>query len=74
MMVYEITSYKGCHFEASDESIGQEPLSFSPSEDEQIIGQPWDFQEKYDTTKFLTSTQRGEAWFPNSVPAGSCDV
>lgn len=71
MLVYEITSYQGCHPETSDESVGSLSLA---SEDEQIIGQPWDFQEKHDTIEFLMSTQRSENWFPDSVHAGSCDV
>lgn len=74
MMVYKITSYQGCHLEASDGLFGEGSLLFPPSEDEQIIGQPWDFQRKHDTTKFLKSTQSDEAWVSEGVLAGSCDV
>eukprot|EP00752_Nemacystus_decipiens_P004621 g4218.t1 len=74
MLVFEITSYQGCHHEASDESIGQGFPSSSPSNDEQIIGQPWDFQEKFDTTKSLKSIQLGKTFFPGGVPAESCFV
>lgn len=73
MLVYEITSYQGCHPEPSDGPIQQGQMTLSTSEDEQIIGQPWDFQEKYDTTKFFTSSQ-GRHSVSNGVPAGSCDV
>ena len=74
MLVYEITSYQGCHHEASDESFQQGNQSISSSQDEQIIGQPWDFQQKYGTTKFFMTSQRGAPPFRNGVSTGSCDV
>ena len=73
MLVYEITSYQSCHPESSDGLI-QGHLPLSTSEDEQIIGQPWDFQKKYDTTKFFTSYQGRHSSLPNGLPAGSCDT
>eukprot|EP00903_Cladosiphon_okamuranus_P006776 g6606.t1 len=73
MLVYEITSYQGCDHENPDDSLRDGLLSFSSSQDEQIIGQPWDFQEKYDTAKFFKSDGR-RSLFSNGVPAGSCDV
>lgn len=74
MLVYEITSYQGCHHEPSEESIQQGSLPSASSEDEQIIGQPWDFQRKYDTTKFFTSIQDRDFALSNGVPARSCDA
>lgn len=74
MLVYEITSYQGCHHEPFNEPIQQGPMSVSISEDEQIIGQPWDFQRKYDTTKFFTSSQGRDSSLSDSVIPVSCDV
>eukprot|EP00752_Nemacystus_decipiens_P004620 g4217.t1 len=74
MLVYEITSYQGCQPEPSDGRIEVGHTALSTSEHEQIIGQPWDFQEKYDTTKFFTSGQGGRHSLSTGVPAGSCHV
>ena len=74
MLVYEITSYQGCQHEASDESIQQRSLPVFSSRDEQIIGKPWDFQEKYDTTKFSMSRQPGRAPFHDREFGSSCNM
>lgn len=73
ILVYEITSYRGCHLEFDNEPIQQQLMLLSTSRDEQIIGKPWDFQEKHDTTKFFKSIQHGETSHQNGVPPRSCE-
>lgn len=73
MLVYEITAYLGCHLEVADDALQQpEPLSFASSEDEQIIGRPWDFQEKNIATKVMPTF--GSSSSSNNIPTGACDV
>lgn len=55
MSVFEITAYKGCQYEALDQPIGRGSPPVSGSEDTQIVGQPWEFQEKIDGTNFLST-------------------
>ncbi|CAB1119605.1 unnamed protein product [Ectocarpus sp. CCAP 1310/34] len=55
MSVFEITAYMGCQYEALDQPIGRGSPPISGSEDTQIVGQPWDFQEKIDATNFLST-------------------
>ena len=74
MLAYEITAYQGCYPEPSDGLMDQAHMAPSTSEDEQVIGQPWDYQEKYDTTRFFTPNQGQHSLLSNGVPAGSCDV
>lgn len=68
MLVYEITGYQGCDRAAW--STQQEPMWLS--KDEQIIGQPWDFQEKFDTTIFFST--RGTSSDDAPAVAAVCDV
>lgn len=67
MLVYEITAYLRCHLE-----VAEDARSFAYSEDEQIIGHPWDFQEKHVTTDFMP--KYGPSSLSNSSLAGVCDV
>lgn len=73
MLVYEITSYRSCHHEVLDEPTQQEPSWLSRAEDEQIVGQPWDYQEKFDTTLFFLA-QDAPSSLSDDAPAGMCDV
>lgn len=66
-LVYEITAYQGyqgCQREVS--------LSPAVSADEQIFGQPWDVQEKFDTANFFIPIPPTSS-ISNS-PAGVCNV
>lgn len=71
MTVYEITAYNRCNSEAFGESLRLEPLP--GSKDQQILGQPWDFQGKFETTRLLSSTQ-GRPSRSSDVRARSCNV
>lgn len=69
MSVYEITSYKGCDSEEIDK-LSQH----ASSDDQQIMGQLWDYQEKFDTTSFFMPTHSGASSLTNTRLPGSCDV
>lgn len=73
MLVYEITGYQGCHREAFDGPNQQEePNWLSKSQHEQIIGQPWDFQERFDTTIFFPN--QGASSEDTAAAVGVCDM
>lgn len=70
MLVYEITSYKSCSLEALGGTTQQDPLWLSKVEDEQVVGHPWDYQEKFDTTLFMA--QEGSSSLSGDAPGGMC--
>lgn len=72
MLVYEITSYQSCYHEALNETTQQDPLWRSRAEDEQVVGDPWDYQEKFDTTLFMAKD--GSSLLSGNAPGGICDV
>lgn len=75
MSVYEITAYQGCHSEDFETPVEQVPARVPGSEDKQVIGQPWDFQEKFDTVNFFLSNRGDSSSFSNHVRIGSsCGV
>lgn len=69
MSVYEITSYKGC-----DNGDFDKQSQHASPEDQQIMGQLWDYQEKFDTTNFFMLTQSGVSSLTNASFPGSCNV
>ena len=73
LLVYEITAYQGCKRDAYEGNIPEGSLSLSVSADEQIIGEPWDFQGKIDTFSFML-THQGCSSSLRQLPAGLCDV
>ncbi|CAM9666863.1 unnamed protein product [Ectocarpus sp. 12 AP-2014] len=75
MSVYEITAYQGCQRKDFEMPVEQVPAWVPGSEDKQVIGQPWDFQEKFDTVNFFSSDRGDSSSFSNHVRNGSsCDV
>lgn len=72
MTVFDIPAYNRCQHEAFGESLHQLGALPSPNDD-QRFGQPWDFQEKFDTTKFFMSTHGGSP-ASSAVSLRSCDV
>ncbi|CAM9474717.1 unnamed protein product [Ectocarpus fasciculatus] len=64
MSVFEITAYEGCHHESLHLPIGRGSPPLSGSEDSQINGQPWDYQEKIEGANVLPT---------QGVLPGTCD-
>lgn len=73
MLVYEITSYQPCNHRGAHQPTGEGPIR-RMSEDEQIIGLPWDYQEKFDTTKFAMATKDTPPPVQGDTLQGVCDV
>ncbi|CAN0346077.1 unnamed protein product, partial [Ectocarpus fasciculatus] len=69
MSVYEITSYKGC-----DSGDFDKQSQYASPEDQQIMGQLWDYQQKFDTTNFFMPTQSGVSSLTNASFPGTCNV
>ncbi|CAB1112839.1 unnamed protein product [Ectocarpus sp. CCAP 1310/34] len=69
MSVYEITTYQGCDSEEFDV-----PSQHASSEDQQIMGQPWDYQETFNSSSFFISIQSGVSSLTNASFPGSCNV
>lgn len=72
-LVHEITAHQGCHLEELSEPTKHDPLWLSKQEDEQIIGQPWDYQNKFDTNIFV-SAQGASLPLSDDPAAGVCDL
>eukprot|EP00752_Nemacystus_decipiens_P004599 g4198.t1 len=72
MTVYEITALSRCQHETFGESLRSGSLP-SPRDD-QMLGQPWDFQDKFDTTKFFTPATDGSGLSFSDSSGRSCDV
>lgn len=71
MLVYEITATQNCDYEAIEKSTMHE---LAEPEDQQIIGQPWDYQERFDTTAFVSTEPDSSILRDGSHYAGVCDV
>lgn len=68
MVVFEITAYQGCP--SAPEAL-DDPAS---SQDGQKIGEPWDYQEKFDTTSFFKFTDDSSFSWVEEGPAEECDT
>lgn len=73
VLVYEITAHQACHLEELNVPTEHDPLWLSKQEDEQIIGQPWDYQLLFDTNMFVSA--KGASFPLSGDPAaGVCDL
>lgn len=73
MTVYELTAYSRCKLEPFGESLRLGTLP--SSKDDQRVGQPWDYQEKFDTRQFFKPAPVGSSSSSRDViSARSCDV